>query len=147
VSGADVQREIQAKKEEERRRLMKMDPKVDSIACDSYFLQRFVSKYLNISNLKDLGKDAATVYRDKRGRKLEMLNELMRQEKGNFKEDEETQMEWGVGLVQKGQKEEKKRMEERERMKPFARTKDDEDMNEMLSRFVNTSYLKCAGRH
>jgi len=53
---------------------------------------------------KKLGKDAPTIYRDKRGRKLEMLNQMVNQEQGILKKDEEADMQWGVG-----QKEEKKR--------------------------------------
>jgi pre-mRNA-splicing factor CWC26 len=48
-------------------------------------------------------------------------------------EEEETKMEWGVGLVQKNQKEDERRRQEAEQNKPFMRTKDDEDLNNMLS--------------
>ena len=39
-------------------------------------------------------------------------------------------MEWGKGLVQKKDKEDRKSYEEAEKYKPFARTIEDEDLNE-----------------
>jgi len=60
-------------------------------------------------NPKDLGKDSETIYRDRRGRKLTMLNEIVRQQNGQFVNDEETYMEWGVGKVDKKEKRKKRR--------------------------------------
>jgi len=69
-----------------------------------------------------------TVYRDKRGRKLDMLNEMMRQQairEGKAVAEAEEQMEWGKGTVQKAA--EKFHQEELKNiaLEPFARTKDD----------------------
>jgi pre-mRNA-splicing factor CWC26 len=69
-----------------------------------------------------------TVYRDKRGRKLDMLNEMMRQQairEGKAVAEKEEQMEWGKGAVQK----EAEKMHEEElkniAAEPFARSRND----------------------
>jgi len=50
---------------------------------------------------------------------------------GKYKTNEEKDMEWGVGLVQKKENEDKKATEEIEKSKPFARHIDDEDLNKI----------------
>ncbi|SCV67503.1 BQ2448_5114 [Microbotryum intermedium] len=73
----------------------------------------------------------ATVYRDASGRKIDL--KLAKAEKAKQKreelEKEIKKMEWGKGLVQRGEKEQ--RQKEREKMAnlPMARYADDEDMN------------------
>jgi len=69
-----------------------------------------------------------TVYRDKRGRKLDMLNEMMRQQairEGKAVAEKEEQMEWGKGAVQK----EAEKIHEAElkniSAEPFARSRND----------------------
>jgi len=79
---------------------------------------------------KSLGKDAATVYRDKKGKRLS-INDVIEQMEGKYKTNEEKDMEWGVGLVQKKENEDKKATEEIEKSKPFARHIDDEDLNKI----------------
>ncbi len=60
------------------------------------------------------------------------INEIIEQQKSRAKgEEDDSQMEWGVGLVQKQQKEDQKAYEEREKNKPFARTADDADLNDL----------------
>lgn len=77
---------------------------------------------------KDTGEGAETVYRDKHGRKLSMLNEMIASTKGKKTATEE--IAWGGGLKQK--QEEAKRLEREAYLasKPLARYADDEDMNE-----------------
>ena len=80
------------------------------------------------------GKDAETVYRDKRGRKLDMLNEFMRQQakrEGKEVEEAREQYEWGRGTVQK--ESEKRFEDELSNIKdqPFARTVDDVHLEDM----------------
>ncbi|CCI47066.1 unnamed protein product [Albugo candida] len=74
---------------------------------------------------------AETIYRDKKGRKLNMLNELMRQ-----KEEKETQekrqaheeYEWGTGKVQKEMKKSQQQRLQEISSEPFARYQDDPEL-------------------
>ncbi|KAL2611664.1 hypothetical protein R1flu_023356 [Riccia fluitans] len=77
------------------------------------------------------GRGAETVYRDKRGRRLEGLEEFLRQQKGEAKPPEKP-LEWGKGLAQKRELEAKFAELEAERNKPFARTRDDPDLDRDL---------------
>jgi pre-mRNA-splicing factor CWC26 len=73
-------------------------------------------------------KQEDTVYRDKRGRKLDMLNEFMRQQasrEGKEVKMEQAQYEWGKGIVQKEAAEDAQKELERIASEPFARTIDD----------------------
>jgi pre-mRNA-splicing factor CWC26 len=75
------------------------------------------------------GQQAETTYRDKRGRKLDMLNEFMRQQairEGKEVKLNKAQYEWGKGIVQKEDVEEKQRELQYLASAPFARTIDDE---------------------
>eukprot|EP01125_Pyxidicula_operculata_P018799 TRINITY_DN6720_c0_g1_i1.p1 TRINITY_DN6720_c0_g1~~TRINITY_DN6720_c0_g1_i1.p1 ORF type:complete len:354 (-),score=100.48 TRINITY_DN6720_c0_g1_i1:16-1077(-) len=58
----------------------------------------------------EAGQNAKTVYRDKHGRPLSMLNQLV-----NPKASEESKYEWGIGVVDREAEEEKKRREEEEK--------------------------------
>jgi len=82
----------------------------------------------NKTDPRTLGQGAETVYRDRKGRKLEMLNEMLRTDRRETNE-EEAQMEWGVGLVQKKQKEDSKLRELEEKNQPFARAPDDPELD------------------
>ena len=69
-----------------------------------------------------------TVYRDKRGRKLDMLNEFMNNQ--SVKDIKKTKIEkatyeWGFGTVQKNLAEEKLNELEQIANEPFARTIND----------------------
>ncbi|CAM9097344.1 unnamed protein product [Pylaiella littoralis] len=79
------------------------------------------------------GQGAETVYRDKKGRKLDMLNEFMKSQDaraGKKVEEAKEQFAWGRGKVQK--EEEKQWKEELENIaaEPFARTVDDTRLEE-----------------
>ena len=91
-------------------------------------------EYLNKMDPEKMGRGAETVYRDRRGRKLEMLTEFMNQEEeartGVKKDDGGMVMEWGKGLVQKQEVEDKQKRLEDEKSKPFARSIEDEDLND-----------------
>lgn len=80
------------------------------------------------------GQNAETVYRDKRGRKLDMLNEFMRQtavqESKQYKL-EKAQFAWGQGSVQKQEVDEKQRELEEIKYEPFARTINDSKLEEL----------------
>jgi pre-mRNA-splicing factor CWC26 len=69
-----------------------------------------------------------TIYRDKRGRKLDMLTEFMRQQEvveGKKQKIEEAQYEWGKGAVQKQAAVDAVKELEEIAQEPFARTIDD----------------------
>ncbi len=74
--------------------------------------------------VREHGSNQETIFRDKRGRKLDMLSEMMHQQavkEGKAQAIEEAQYEWGKGVVQKKQKEERDREFEELKSQPFAR--------------------------
>eukprot|EP01118_Nematostelium_gracile_P019467 TRINITY_DN902_c0_g1_i6.p1 TRINITY_DN902_c0_g1~~TRINITY_DN902_c0_g1_i6.p1 ORF type:complete len:473 (+),score=133.12 TRINITY_DN902_c0_g1_i6:189-1421(+) len=97
------------------------------IAEETARIQRQQDAKFAKENPDTLGKGAGTVYRDKRGKKLS-INEVIAVEEGRHNSDED--LEWGSGLAQKRQKEEKK-YEATQKNKPFARSIDDQDLNAM----------------
>ncbi|CAM9326201.1 unnamed protein product [Chrysoparadoxa australica] len=77
------------------------------------------------------GQNAETVYRDKRGRRLEMLEEFMRQQDnkdGKQQREEKAKMEWGRGLVQKQASKDYAAELEGIKDQPFARTQEHLDV-------------------
>ncbi|KAG3116652.1 hypothetical protein PI125_g4462 [Phytophthora idaei] len=79
----------------------------------------------------EMGANAETVYRDKRGRKLDMLNEMVRQQEildGKRKREEREEYEWGTGEVQKRERKSQQELLEQMKKTPFARHEDDEDL-------------------
>lgn len=76
----------------------------------------------------------ATVYRDASGQRIDV--KLEKAERARLErervEREMKKMEWGKGLVQREDKEARKREEARVAAKPLARYADDEDMNDEL---------------
>ena len=105
----DGTRELERKKREEEARIRALDPSKS-------------------------GRDAETVYRDAQGRKIDRVQEKIEKAAAAKKELEkqEKMMEWGRGLVQREEEQERKKREEEEKLKPMARYKDDEDLNEEL---------------
>jgi pre-mRNA-splicing factor CWC26 len=86
----------------------------------------------DIANAPGGAKQEDTVYRDKRGRKLDMLNEMMRQQairEGKQVAAAAEQYEWGQGSVQK--EAEKLHAQELANIaaEPFARLKDDKKID------------------
>ena len=80
------------------------------------------------------GQYADTVYRDKRGRKLDMLNEFMRQEairEGKEVKLKEATLEWGKATVQKQEHIEKIKEYEEVINEPFARSLDNPRLEKM----------------
>jgi pre-mRNA-splicing factor CWC26 len=76
-----------------------------------------------------------TVYRDKRGRKLDMLNEMMRQQairEGKAVAEAKEQYEWGKGTVQKEIDQRAQDELANIASEPFARSKDDARLDAML---------------
>ncbi|XP_021305715.1 BUD13 homolog isoform X2 [Sorghum bicolor] len=76
-----------------------------------------------------VGKGAKAVFRDKEGRRIS--EEEMRKAKEPEK-PKEIHIEWGKGLVQKREAEARLKEIEAEKKKPFARTRDDPELDNML---------------
>ena len=82
------------------------------------------------SHAAALGAGEDTVYRDRKGRKLEMLSEMMRAEGGGGGGGgERVQPTWGSGLAQQRSKAEQREYERREAAKPLARYDIDDDVD------------------
>jgi len=75
-----------------------------------------------------------TVYRDKSGRKIDTKREKaeLAKKKREDTEREMKKMQWGKGLVQRGDEERRKKEEEEMKFKPMARYADDKEMNDEL---------------
>lgn len=75
-----------------------------------------------------------TIYRDASGRKIDTASERAEaaRKKREREEQEARKMEWGKGLVQREDMEKRKKEEEAMRSRAFARTRDDEELNEEL---------------
>ncbi|KAG0317741.1 hypothetical protein BGZ99_006127 [Dissophora globulifera] len=100
-------------------------------------MDRIKQRHLDRMNQLDpstSGRDAETVYRDAQGRKIDRVQEKIDKAEAARREIEKQErlMEWGKGLVQREAEIEKKRREEEEKLKPLARYKDDQDLNEEL---------------
>lgn len=88
------------------------------------------------------GQNAETVYRDKRGKKLDMLSEFMKQQssaEGKKQLVEQAQYEWGTGSVQKKAFEEKRNEMIDIANEPFARTVDDPKLEKMRKEAIRES--------
>jgi len=80
------------------------------------------------------GAEQETVYRDKRGRKLDMLNQMMRQQaiaEGKAVAEEKEAFEWGKGTAQKNLEAAHAQELANIKLEPFARAKDDAKMDQM----------------
>lgn len=75
-----------------------------------------------------------TVYRDASGRKIDMkLARAEAAQKKREKEEKEAQkMEWGKGLVQREEQEQRRNQLEKNKSLPFSRHADDKELNEEL---------------
>lgn len=104
-SGEDIRKEIDKEKKESWSRFKKMDPSVS-------------------------GRDAEATYRDKTGKRMSKEDYLKSQKKEE--KPKEIKLEWGKGLAQKREAEARMQELEAERDKPFARTRDDPDLDAML---------------
>ena len=86
-----------------------------------------------------LGSQAETVYRDRKGKKLDMLNEFMRQQaikEGKEVKLKEAQMEWGRGSVQKEEAALARKEMEEIANEPFARTIDNPRLEAMRKEVI-----------
>jgi pre-mRNA-splicing factor CWC26 len=86
-----------------------------------------------------LGAEAETVYRDRKGKKLDMLNEFMRQQAvkaGKEVKLQQAQVEWGRGSVQKQEEVAAKQELEAIAAEPFARTVDKQRLEAMRKEVI-----------
>ena len=81
------------------------------------------SSQLEASNPAALGAGEDTVYRDRKGRKLEMLNEMMRQEQGGASKKSAAPA-WGKGLAQERSRQEQREHDRAWAAKPLAQYED-----------------------
>eukprot|EP00884_Botryococcus_braunii_P001158 jgi/Botrbrau1/11042/Bobra.92_2s0013.2 len=109
VSGRAVVEEMERKRAAERERFEKLDASVS-------------------------GKGAATVYRDRQGRIVDEA-ELKQQREAERKPKHEAPT-WGAGLKQIRDAEERQREIEQEAARPFARSKDDKDLDALYRQQV-----------
>ena len=83
---------------------------------------------------EDAAQAQETVYRDSSGRRVDMAAERAEaaRKKREREEAEAKKMEWGKGLVQREDQVKRRAEEAKMRARPFARDRDDVDMNEEL---------------
>ncbi|KAF3431732.1 hypothetical protein FNV43_RR26467 [Rhamnella rubrinervis] len=107
ISGRDIREEISKSKEEDLRRLQEMD--------------------LSMS-----GRGAEPVYRDKiKGTRI-TKEEFLKSQRKVEEKPKEIKLEWGKGLAQKREAEARLQELELEKEKPFARSRDDPDLDKMM---------------
>lgn len=131
---------LRYKKEEARGKLKKASDGKEERKSGLFTAAEFESQRKIAAKQKDvlrgvdasaMGANAETVYRDKRGRKLDMLNELVRQQEvleGKRKREEREEYEWGTGEVQKRERKSQQELVEQMKNVPFARHEDDEGL-------------------
>ncbi|KAK9094512.1 hypothetical protein Scep_025981 [Stephania cephalantha] len=103
-TGQEIKKELDQQREDELVRFKAMDPSLS-------------------------GRGAEAVYR-KDGRRISK-EELLKSQKGEEK-PKEKKLEWGKGLAQKREADTRKRELEFEKEKPFARTRDDPELDKMM---------------
>ncbi|XP_060187422.1 uncharacterized protein LOC132616783 isoform X2 [Lycium barbarum] len=113
VSGKDIKEEIDKTKKEDWLRFQEMDPSIS-------------------------GRGAEAVYRDKiTGKRMSKEEFLKNKKKKEEKEKpKEIKIEWGKGLAQKREMEVRLQELESEKDKPFARSRDDPELDVMLKERV-----------
>ncbi|KAK9266876.1 hypothetical protein L1049_027135 [Liquidambar formosana] len=110
VTGQDIKEDISKTKKDDWLRFKGMDPSIS-------------------------GRGAEPVYRDKiKGERISK-DEFLKSQKGEEK-PKEKKLEWGKGLAQKREAEARQQELELEKDKPFARTRDDPELDEMLKERV-----------
>lgn len=114
VSGVDIKEENDRKKKEDLLRFKEMDPSVS-------------------------GRNAEAVYRNKSTGERMSKEEFLKSQKDKQKKEEkpkEIKLEWGKGLAQKREAEARLEEFKSEKDKPFARSRDDADLDRMLKERV-----------
>ncbi|KAF9595321.1 hypothetical protein IFM89_038473 [Coptis chinensis] len=109
LTAEEIKMEIERKRKEELSRYKQLDPSMS-------------------------GRGAEPVFRDKEGKRMSK-EEVLKLQKGEEK-PKEKKLEWGKGLAQKREAEAREHELELERERPFARTKDDPELDKMLKERV-----------
>lgn len=108
ISGKDMREEIARTKKNDLLRFNEMDPSIS-------------------------GRGAEPTYRDKKGERISKEEFLKQRKKVKVEEKpKEIKLEWGKGLAQKREAEARLQELESEKDKPFARTRDDPELDKML---------------
>ncbi|CAL9217028.1 unnamed protein product [Arabidopsis halleri] len=112
ISGKDIGSEYRKKKEDEQLRFKNMDSELT-------------------------GQNAEAVFRDKiTGKRISKEEYLKSKQKKVIEKPKEIKLEWGKGLAQKREAEARLQELELEKEKPFARTRDDPELDQMLKERV-----------
>ena len=112
-----------------------------SFATEAETLRRRKENEMRGADDDLMGRNAETVIRDRRGRKLDMLEEMMRQErarKGEEVKGKMEQYEWGTGEVQKQEKLDRAAEAAEVAAQPFARSVNDPKLEAMLKSRVRS---------
>ncbi|KAM1064787.1 hypothetical protein ACFX15_019865 [Malus domestica] len=107
ISGREISDEINKTKKDEWLRFQQMDPSVS-------------------------GREAVPIYRDKKTGERISKEELLKSQRKIDEKPKEIKLEWGKGLAQKREAETKLEELELEKDKPFARTRDDPELDKIL---------------
>ena len=101
----------------------------DELFAESTRIRAERKKKLETTDPEAMGKGAQTVYRDKKGKKLS-INEIIRQQEKQMKsEDSDEGMEWGKGLVQTREQEQRLEKLKAATFAPLAVHDDDLELN------------------
>ncbi|CAD5314236.1 unnamed protein product [Arabidopsis thaliana] len=112
ISGKDIGSEYRKKKEDEKLRFKNMDSELT-------------------------GQNAEAVFRDKiTGKRISKEEYLKSKQKKVIEKPKEIKLEWGKGLAQKREAEARLQELELEKDKPFARTRDDPELDQMMKERV-----------
>ncbi|CAJ2647156.1 unnamed protein product [Trifolium pratense] len=106
ISGKNIREEIDKKKKEDLLRLKQMDPVIS-------------------------GRGAEPVFRDNKGARI-TKEEYVKSKQKVEEKPKEIQIEWGKGLAQKREAEARQKELEVQKEKPFARTRDDPELDRSL---------------
>ncbi|KAL1204938.1 hypothetical protein V5N11_016289 [Cardamine amara subsp. amara] len=110
ISGKDIGSEYRKKKEDEQLRFKSMDAELT-------------------------GQNAEAVFRDKiTGKRISKEEYLKSKQKKVVEKPKEIKLEWGKGLAQKREAEARQEELELEKEKPFARTRDDPELDRMMKK-------------
>ena len=126
-----LQTPAQLRAERERREVIEAQKAIEAKQALALLRQEQIERGEDPDEADD---PTATVYRDASGQRIDV--KLEKAERARLErervEREMKKMEWGKGLVQREDKEVRKREEARLAAKPLARYADDEDMNDEL---------------
>ncbi|EMP35119.1 BUD13 like protein [Chelonia mydas] len=135
--GPDSKRSFQGERgEDQRANQMLSGGKAGLVSAD--LLRREQQEHRrhdrNNKHLEDESQNAETVFRDKSGRKRDLMQERLEQQKKAEAKSERDELyaKWGKGLAQSRQQQQNVEDAVKEMQKPLARYIDDQDLDQML---------------